>query len=48
MTEGSKFVATVVPAEGEKCSRCWQIVPSINEDELCPRCAKIVKELVNE
>ena len=48
VTEGSEFVATVVPAEGETCSRCWQIVPSINEDELCPRCAKIVKELSNE
>ena len=28
---------------GHTCSRCWQIVDEINEDELCPRCAEIVK-----
>lgn len=32
----------VAPAEGFTCSRCWQIVPSIDEGELCPRCRKIV------
>ena len=29
---------------GQTCSRCWQIVDSIDEDELCPRCAGIVKK----
>lgn len=33
----------VEAAVGETCSRCWQIVPSLNPDELCPRCAKILK-----
>ncbi len=33
----------VEAAVGETCSRCWQVVPHIDEDELCPRCAKIVK-----
>ncbi len=28
---------------GHTCSRCWQIVDEINADELCPRCAEIVK-----
>lgn len=32
----------VAPAEGFTCSRCWQIVPSIDDGELCPRCRKIV------
>lgn len=32
----------VTPAEGCTCSRCWQIVPSIDDGELCPRCRKIV------
>ena len=32
----------VAPAEGFTCSRCWQIVPSIDNGELCPRCRKIV------
>ena len=33
----------VEAAVGETCSRCWQIVSSLNPDELCPRCAKILK-----
>ncbi len=32
----------VAPAEGYTCSRCWQIVPSVDDGELCPRCRKIV------
>ena len=35
----------VEPATGVTCSRCWQIVPSINPDELCPRCANVVNKL---
>jgi isoleucyl-tRNA synthetase len=41
--DGSSFDVKVEAAQGEVCSRCWMIVPQINEDELCPRCAKIVK-----
>lgn len=32
----------VAPAEGFTCSRCWQIVKSVDDGELCPRCRKIV------
>ena len=32
-------------AEGLTCSRCWQIVQSLNEGELCPRCERIVKHI---
>jgi isoleucyl-tRNA synthetase len=42
--DGSEFNAKVEAASGDVCSRCWMIVPQINEDELCPRCAKIVKQ----
>ena len=35
----------VEPATGETCSRCWQIVPTLNPDELCERCAKVVANL---
>ena len=35
----------VEPAVGETCSRCWQIVPTLNPDELCERCAKVVANL---
>jgi isoleucyl-tRNA synthetase len=41
---GTEFAANVEAAQGEVCSRCWMIVPNINEDELCPRCSKIVKQ----
>ena len=43
--DGDAFDVKVEPAEGHVCSRCWLIVPSINDDELCPRCANIVKGL---
>ena len=33
----------VEAAEGVVCSRCWQVVDSINENELCPRCAEVIK-----
>ncbi len=33
----------VFPATGETCARCWQVVPSLDEDHLCPRCHSIVK-----
>ena len=35
----------VSAATGVICSRCWQMVYAINEDELCPRCARVVKNL---
>lgn len=28
--------------QGETCSRCWQTVHHIDENELCPRCSKII------
>ncbi len=31
-------------AEGHTCARCWQIVPEVNEDELCKRCEAIVNK----
>jgi isoleucyl-tRNA synthetase len=37
----------VVPAEGEKCQRCWNYNPGVGSDAehpaLCPRCAETVK-----
>ncbi len=41
--DGSEFNVKVEPAQGETCSRCWMIVPSIDDNELCPRCKGIVK-----
>ena len=39
---GSSFDVKVEPAQGQVCSRCWMIVPQIDEEELCPRCSKIL------
>ena len=31
-------------AEGDRCERCWQILPDVAPDTgLCPRCADVVK-----
>ncbi len=46
--DGSEFKVDVKAAEGALCSRCWMIVPHIDNDELCPRCAKIVAGITNE
>lgn len=42
--DGKEFNVEVEAAQGEVCSRCWMIVPSINSDELCDRCAKIIAQ----
>ena len=41
---GNEFKVDVKPAEGQTCARCWMIVPSIDSDELCPRCKGILKK----
>ena len=30
-------------ADGKVCQRCWNIVPEVNADGLCPRCEKVLK-----
>jgi isoleucyl-tRNA synthetase len=37
------FMVDVLPAEGERCERCWQIVDYTNNG-LCVRCENIVKQ----
>jgi isoleucyl-tRNA synthetase len=36
----------VEPAAGQKCERCWKVLPTVGSDAgyptLCPRCAKVV------
>ncbi len=31
-------------AKGHTCARCWQVVETINEDELCERCNSVIKD----
>ncbi|MDR1365736.1 MAG: isoleucine--tRNA ligase [Holosporales bacterium] len=35
----------VVPANGEKCQRCWKVLPEVeqNPEEVCDRCAAIIR-----
>ena len=42
-TKGDSFNVTVKAASGAICARCWSVVDSVDEDELCPRCANILK-----
>ena len=33
----------VKAAEGHTCDRCWLVVPSANEEGICPRCAEVIE-----
>ncbi len=35
---------SVAMSQQPKCVRCWNHHPQVNEDQLCPRCAKVVAE----
>ena len=43
-TLGDEFKVSVEAANGCTCTRCRMIVPTVDEQELCPRCATIVKK----
>ncbi len=49
--EFSKTEISVEPAEGQKCSRCWNYSPFVGKfsdhPTLCDRCLSSVKEIVN-
>ena len=42
VTVGDGVDASVTPAPGEKCQRCWKVLPTVNSDGLCPRCAGVL------
>jgi len=44
VTIGNEVSVKVTKSNHVTCSRCWNLVPEINEDELCPRCAKIISK----
>lgn len=39
---GDALKVKVKPADGHTCSRCWNVVEHLNEDELCPRCESVL------
>lgn len=48
LLDGDETSIVAEKADGEKCTRCWLILPSVGSDndhpELCKRCADAVKE----
>ena len=52
VTVGSELSVAVIPAEGEKCARCWKIHPMVGSHavhtSLCPRCAGVVPAVIVE
>ena len=43
---GDSLSVTVRPAAGTKCQRCWKVLPTVNAEGLCPRCAQVIQSLV--
>ncbi len=41
--KGTDVSIDVFEAKGVTCERCWQVVPEVNEDGLCPRCQEVLK-----
>ncbi|OFW05589.1 MAG: isoleucine--tRNA ligase [Acidobacteria bacterium RIFCSPLOWO2_02_FULL_67_36] len=37
--DGPEVAVTVGRADGEKCARCWRVVPSLDGEGICARCA---------
>ena len=44
-TQDGEVAVDVAAAEGKKCARCWKFHRDVGEDELCPRCAAVVKAM---
>jgi len=43
--EGPEFTVTINKAEGEKCQRCWKILPEVSKNGgLCNRCHDVVEK----
>ena len=46
VSTGTEIQVDVEPAQGQKCERCWKVLPTVGSDAkhptLCPRCAKVV------
>lgn len=46
VTVGDAITAVVEPAAGDKCQRCWKVLPTVSAEGLCPRCGKVIHSLV--
>ena len=43
---GEALAAEVAEAAGEKCQRCWKVLPTVDGEGLCPRCHAVIQSLV--
>lgn len=41
--KGKDVSIDVLEATGHICDRCWQVVPELNPDGICPRCASVIE-----
>jgi len=45
--EGEDIKVEVQVAEGQKCERCWKVMPEVTEEHpVCDRCNTVVKDLM--
>jgi isoleucyl-tRNA synthetase len=49
--DGSEVAVKVEQASGQKCERCWLVLPDVGMDEnhptICARCARAIAELTS-
>ena len=49
--DGQTLSFRVRPAQGQKCERCWKVLPTVGADSkhptLCPRCARVVAKSIS-
>ena len=48
LVDGQGLSVEVLPAQGKKCARCWVYHTELDEQGLCPRCAKAVQNIHDE
>ena len=37
-------IIKISSASGNKCGRCWKILPEVKEDSICKRCFDVIKK----
>jgi isoleucyl-tRNA synthetase len=49
VSAGERQEVSIIKAEGEKCQRCWKIIPEVGThpfaDDVCPRCGKVLETI---
>ncbi|MDR0469244.1 MAG: isoleucine--tRNA ligase [Peptococcaceae bacterium] len=43
--DGDGLDMEVVPAEGQKCNRCWVYHTDVDDEGVCPRCAEVLAQI---